>query len=56
MQHVVLLATVFICCVRGYDYVDFQPDNETQTCTHDLHANPFNKQVRGVNLGGWLVL
>jgi len=30
--------------------------NETMTCTEDNHAMPFNNQVRGVNLGGWMVL
>ncbi|KAJ0398726.1 hypothetical protein ATCC90586_008653 [Pythium insidiosum] len=34
----------------------FTPDDATQTCSHDTHATPFNKQVRGANLGGWLVL
>ncbi|KAF1327794.1 putative exo-1,3-beta-glucanase, partial [Globisporangium splendens] len=38
------------------EFKDFKPHDETQTCTHDAHATPFNKQVRGVNLGGWLVL
>jgi hypothetical protein len=28
----------------------------TMTCTSDDHALPFNNQIRGVNLGGWLVL
>jgi len=26
------------------------------TCSADEHAQPFNTQVRGVNLGGWMVL
>uniref|UniRef100_A0A7S2WMK6 Glycoside hydrolase family 5 domain-containing protein n=2 Tax=Rhizochromulina marina TaxID=1034831 RepID=A0A7S2WMK6_9STRA len=26
------------------------------TCTADAHTNPFNTQVRGVSIGGWLVL
>lgn len=26
------------------------------TCTNDPHATPFLKQIRGVNIGGWLVL
>lgn len=30
--------------------------NETMTCRKDKHATPFNQQVRGVNLGGWMVL
>ena len=27
-----------------------------QTCSSDSHARPFNNQIRGVNLGGWMVL
>uniref|UniRef100_K3X3M3 X8 domain-containing protein n=1 Tax=Globisporangium ultimum (strain ATCC 200006 / CBS 805.95 / DAOM BR144) TaxID=431595 RepID=K3X3M3_GLOUD len=38
------------------DFKNFKPDDETQTCSHDTHATPFNRQVRGANLGGWLVL
>jgi len=30
--------------------------NETMTCLEDKHSSPFNTQVRGVNLGGWMVL
>lgn len=30
--------------------------NDTMTCIEDAHATPFNNQVRGVNLGGWMVL
>ena len=26
------------------------------TCAADEHARPFNNQIRGVNLGGWMVL
>uniref|UniRef100_A0A7S2YSP1 Glycoside hydrolase family 5 domain-containing protein n=1 Tax=Entomoneis paludosa TaxID=265537 RepID=A0A7S2YSP1_9STRA len=26
------------------------------TCSADEHARPFNNQIRGVNLGGWMVL
>ena len=26
------------------------------TCSSDEHARPFNNQIRGVNLGGWMVL
>lgn len=35
---------------------NFHPNDENQTCSGDRHATPFNKQVRGANLGGWLVL
>jgi glucan 1,3-beta-glucosidase len=38
------------------EFKDFKPDDDTQTCSHDTHSTPFNKQVRGANLGGWLVL
>ena len=34
----------------------FIAHNKTMTCTADEHATPFNNQVRGVNLGGWMVL
>jgi glucan 1,3-beta-glucosidase len=34
----------------------FVPNDENMTCSHDEHTTPFNKQVRGANLGGWLVL
>ncbi|KAL3664663.1 hypothetical protein V7S43_010412 [Phytophthora oleae] len=37
-------------------FADFRPNDENQTCSSDLHATPFDKQVRGANLGGWLVL
>ncbi|RLN92949.1 hypothetical protein BBJ28_00003344 [Nothophytophthora sp. Chile5] len=37
-------------------FADFHPDDDNQTCSSDKHATPFNKQVRGANLGGWLVL
>ena len=25
-------------------------------CMNDPHYNPFNQQIRGVNIGGWMVL
>ncbi|POM63304.1 Glucan 1,3-beta-glucosidase, partial [Phytophthora palmivora] len=37
-------------------FENFKPHDENQTCSSDRHATPFNKQVRGANLGGWLVL
>ena len=37
-------------------YKHFIAHNKTHTCTADIHALPFNNQIRGVNLGGWLVL
>ncbi|RLN44751.1 hypothetical protein BBJ29_008688 [Phytophthora kernoviae] len=37
-------------------FKDFKPNDTDQTCSLDTHATPFNKQVRGVNIGGWLVL
>ncbi len=37
-------------------FLHFIAHNQTQTCTADAHALPFNNQIRGVNLGGWLVL
>ncbi|KAG2517379.1 hypothetical protein JM16_007425 [Phytophthora kernoviae] len=37
-------------------FSDFRPNDENMTCSSDLHARPFDKQVRGANLGGWFVL
>ncbi len=37
-------------------YAHFVAHNKTMTCTSDTHALPFNTQIRGVNLGGWMVL
>jgi len=37
-------------------YEHFVAHNKTWTCSADSHATPFNNQIRGVNLGGWLVL
>jgi glucan 1,3-beta-glucosidase len=41
---------------EDHDYVDFVPNLAGMTCTNDKHTYPFNNQLRGVNLGGWLVL
>lgn len=40
----------------GTKYPHFIAMNDTMTCLGDKHATPFNQQVRGVNLGGWMVL
>ena len=37
-------------------YKHFVAHNQTMTCSVDEHATPFNNQIRGVNLGGWMVL
>ena len=37
-------------------YLHFVAHNKTMTCTADEHATPFNNQIRGTNLGGWMVL
>ena len=37
-------------------FSNFLAMNDTQTCEGDQHALPFNNQIRGVNLGGWMVL
>lgn len=37
-------------------YLHFIAHNKTMTCSADEHAMPFNNQIRGVNLGGWMVL
>jgi glucan 1,3-beta-glucosidase len=34
----------------------FIAHDANMTCTADEHARPFNNQIRGVNLGGWMVL
>eukprot|EP00934_Nitzschia_sp_Nitz4_P002256 Nitzschia sp. Nitz4//scaffold125_size66327//31384//33714//NITZ4_006131-RA/size66327-augustus-gene-0.2-mRNA-1//1//CDS//3329534613//2256//frame0 len=40
----------------GTQYHNFVAMNETRTCVGDTHARPFNNQIRGANLGGWMVL
>lgn len=40
----------------GTQYPHFVAMNDTMTCKEDQHSVPFNNQVRGVNLGGWMVL
>lgn len=51
----------------GSDYVYHDPalaellpllfkNHPNMTCAEDRHTTPFLKQIRGVNLGGWLVL
>jgi glucan 1,3-beta-glucosidase len=40
----------------GIPFDHFLAHNATMTCTADEHARPFNNQIRGVNLGGWMVL
>jgi glucan 1,3-beta-glucosidase len=40
----------------GIVFQHFVAHNTTMTCTADEHAQPFNTQIRGVNLGGWMVL
>src|SRR3569623_1316706 len=37
-------------------FLHFIAHNKTMTCSADEHARPFNNQIRGVNLGGWMVL
>ena len=37
-------------------YLHFVAHNKTMTCTADEHATPFNNEIRGTNLGGWMVL
>lgn len=38
------------------EFKHFIAHNANQTCSADSHARPFNNQIRGVNLGGWMVL
>lgn len=40
----------------GTVFQHFIAMNDTQTCVGDVHAMPFNNQIRGTNLGGWMVL
>ena len=40
----------------GIPFRHFVAHDSTMTCTADEHARPFNNQIRGVNLGGWMVL
>lgn len=40
----------------GISFKHFVAHNKTMTCSADEHARPFNNQIRGVNLGGWMVL
>lgn len=40
----------------GTQYPHFVAMNETMTCVGDVHSTPFNVQIRGVNLGGYMVL
>lgn len=42
--------------VFRYKLIDFEIDDLGMTCINDPHYNPFNQQIRGVNLGGWMVL
>lgn len=46
---------IILSIVSG-QYLNFEPNHANKTCNKDTHANPFNKQVQGANLGGWLVL
>ena len=41
---------------EGTPFMHFLAFDSNQTCTSDKHAMPFNNQIRGVNLGGWMVL
>uniref|UniRef100_A0A7S3QGF9 Glycoside hydrolase family 5 domain-containing protein n=1 Tax=Chaetoceros debilis TaxID=122233 RepID=A0A7S3QGF9_9STRA len=41
---------------EGIKFKHFTAHDETHTCSADEHATPFNSQIRGVNLGGWMVL
>jgi len=40
----------------GTKFKHFTAYSSSQTCDADQHAQPFNNQIRGVNLGGWMVL
>jgi hypothetical protein len=38
----------------GSQFKHFTAYSSSMTCDADEHALPFNNQIRGVNLGGWL--
>ena len=38
----------------GLQFKHFTAYSSSMTCDADEHALPFNNQIRGVNLGGWL--
>ena len=40
----------------GTTFKHFTAFSSSHTCSADEHALPFNNQIRGVNLGGWMVL
>lgn len=40
----------------GKEFKHFVAYDSSHTCDSDSHALPFNNQIRGVNLGGWMVL
>jgi hypothetical protein len=40
----------------GIEFKHFVAYSSSHTCDSDSHALPFNNQIRGVNLGGWMVL
>ena len=41
---------------EGIPFRHFVAYASNQTCSSDIHALPFNNQIRGVNIGGWMVL
>jgi hypothetical protein len=41
---------------QGIQFKHFVAYSSSHTCASDSHALPFNNQIRGVNLGGWMVL
>lgn len=42
--------------VDGIEFKHFTAYSDSMTCEADEHSMPFNNQIRGVNLGGWMVL
>ena len=41
---------------EGYPMGEFIAYNASQTCSNNTSRRPFNTQIRGVNLGGWMEL
>jgi glucan 1,3-beta-glucosidase len=41
---------------NSIQFEHFIAHDSNMTCSADEHARPFNNQIRGVNIGGWMVL
>mmetsp|Transcript_11980 Transcript_11980/g.17963 ORF Transcript_11980/g.17963 Transcript_11980/m.17963 type:complete len:782 (-) Transcript_11980:799-3144(-) len=50
------LLLLLVWTAKVQSFLDFIPDNETQTCSGDTHSSPWVDKIIGVNIGGWMVL